>query len=380
MRTTFALLFTCCMAMAGCTAQPDIRPAAPPAQPDSALHQEAERLLDQPLIDPLTRFLERHASQHADNADYQRIARERDSRCRAIGTRYSQRAPSAQNLRTLRSGYQLSCPEQVAAFAQQVPQSPQRPDSDSDSQPSATPQPAPQASNCYLLFTIRNQQQAMPAYRAAAETGDARSQHHLADLLRSNREFTEALHWAERSSASGYPAGQLLLAELYQGGHGAPGDAGRALPLIRAAAAQGLAAAQYQAGMAALNRSDAEPDRRAALRWLRRAAIQGDVTAQLQLAELYLGSTEPEQALGRRWLERAAKQGSATAQYRLGSSYLEGSGGPADPLQAYIWLSLALLNGERAAQADVALLTTRLSASQLDTARQRIARIQGRFK
>lgn len=378
MRTTLALFIFCCMAMAGCTVQPDTRPPAIPAPPDPGLYQDAERLLDQPLIDPLTRFLTEHASLHTDNPDYQRIARERDSRCRAIGTRYSQRAPSAENLRSLRSGYNYSCPEQVAAFAEQVPQTTAQPTPETEQSP--PPASARQAEDCYLLFTIRNQQQALPACRAAAEAGDARSQHHLADLLRSNRQFADALHWAELSAGSGYPAGQLLLAELYQRGHGSPGDATRARTLIEAAAAQGLAAAQYQAGMASLNGSGTEPERREALRWLKRAAIQGDVTAQLQLADLYLDSTEPEQALGRRWLERAAEQGSAIAQYHLGTSYLEGRGGPADPLEAYIWLSLAALNGESRAQPGVTQLAPQLSASQRDTARQRIARIQGRFK
>lgn len=376
MRATPALLLTC-MALAGCTALLDIHQPSTSDQPDSALRQEAELLLDQPRIDPLTRFLSRHAGLHAEHPDYRRVARERDSRCRAIGTRYSRRTPSAEQLHTLRSGYQYSCPEQVAAFARRVPDAPAGPAADIEHSPA--PAPAPQSNDCYLLFTIRNQQQALPACQAAAEAGDARAQHHLASLLRSNRALTDALHWAGQSAAGGYPAGQLLLAELYQRGHGAPGDADRALALIETAAERGLAAAQYHAGMAWLNGLGTEPDRHRALHWLERAALQDDVAAQLQLAELYFSSPTPEQALARQWLNRAATLGSASAQYRLGISYLEGSGGPADPLEAYIWLSLALLNGEARAQPGVAQLAPRLSAGQLDTARQRIAHTLGRF-
>lgn len=375
MRTISALFLTCCMA--GCAALPDHTPSSPTSQADSPLHQEVELLLDQPLIDPLTQFLERHASLPARDPDYQRILRERDSRCRAIGTRYARRAPSIDNLRTLRSGYQYSCPEQVAAFARQVPESA------TSSAPAAEPArvsvlPA-QTSSCYLLFAIRNQQQALPACTAAAEAGDARSQHHLASLLRSNRALTDALHWAEQSAASGYPEGQLLLAELHQQGHGAPSDAGRALALIEAAAEQGLAAAQYQAGMAWLNGMGTEPDRSMALHWLERAGAQDDIAAQLQLAELYSSAPEADLPRARQWLDRAATLGSAAAQYRLGISYLEGSGGLADTLEAYIWLSLALLNGETRAEPEVAQLGTQLTASQLDIARQRIGRTQGRF-
>lgn len=375
MRTIPALFLICCMA--GCAARPESGPSLPVSQPDSALHQEAEALLDQPLIDPLTQFLERQAGLPAHHPDYQRILRERDSRCRAIGTRYTRRTPTIDNLRSLRSAYQYSCPEQVAEFARRVPETAQ-PTAPVD-EPATVPPALPQADTCYLLFAIHNQQQALPACSTAAEAGDARAQHHLASLLRSNPALTDALHWAEQSAASGYPAGQLLLAEFYQQGHGAPRDAGRALSLIEAAAEQGLAAAQYQAGMAWLTGTGTKPDRRVALRWLERAAAQDDIEAQLQLADLYFNASTSEQPRARQWLERAARLGSATAQYRLGTSYLKGHGGAADPLEAYAWLSLALLNGEPLAEPGVAQLATRLNASQLDSARQRIARIQGRF-
>lgn len=367
MRTLSALLLICCIA--GCAALPDSwrYSRTDPAQP--SLSNEVEELLDQPLIDPLTRFLQEHAAQ-ADTTSYQRIARERDSRCRAIGTRYEDRAATAQNLQILRNGYQYSCPEQVETFAQRLSHvQTEQPSHTADAPATALP---PQASQCYLLFTIRNYQQAIQACTASAEAGDAKSQHHLASILRTDRAMSEALHWAQKSAAEGYPPGQLLLAELYQRGHGAPGDAGRALPLFEAAAEQGLAAAQYQTGMAWLNGIGTEPDRSTALHWLKRAADQGEVAAQLQLAELYFSTPGAEQPEARQWLKRAAVLGSATAQYRLGVSYLEGSGGPADPLEAYVWLSLALLNGEQRARDGVEQLASQLSPSQLDSARQKI--------
>lgn len=367
MRTLSALLLICCIA--GCAALPDSWRYSRTGSAQASLSDKVEELLDQPLIDPLTRFLEEHAAQ-ADSASYQRIARERNSRCRAIGTRYERRAATAQNLQTLRNGYQYSCPEQVDAFAQrQGHVQTEQPSRTEDAQATALP---PQASQCYLLFAIRNYQQARPACTASAEAGDAKSQHHLASILRTDRATTEALYWARQSAGSGHPAAQLLLAELYQRGHGAPGDAARALPLLEAAAEQGLAAAQYQAGMAWLNGIGTEPDRAGALHWLKRAAEQDEVAAQLQLAELYFSTPGAEQPEARQWLNRAAMLGSAAAQYRLGVSYLEGNGGPADPLEAYVWLSLALLNGEQRARDGVEQLASQLSPSQLDSARQKI--------
>ncbi|MFA5677929.1 MAG: tetratricopeptide repeat protein [Pseudomonas sp.] len=367
MRAIPVLLLMCCVT--GCAALPDYLRSGKESRPNMELGQEVERLLDQPLIDPLTRFLHQHAAEDAGNPQYQRIARERDSRCRAIGTRYDRQAPTRENLNALRSGYAYSCPDQVDAFARRVPE--HQPVIPGREPTNATTLPA-QASDCYLLFAIRNYQQALPACTAAAQAGDGKSQHHLASLLRNNRALTEALHWAEQSAANGYPPGQLLLAEFYQRGHGESADRVRALSLIEMAADQGLAAAQYQAGMAWLNGMGTEPDRSVARRWLERAAGQDNLAAQLQLAELHFNGSEENGLSARQWQQRAAALGSATAQYRLGVSYLEGSGGPADPLEAYVWLSLALLNGEQRARSGVAELASRLSPGQVEEARQRI--------
>lgn len=373
MRIVPVLLLMGCVA--GCAALPDRWRPGETGGGDDGLSAEVEHLLDQPFIDPLTRFLEQHLSQ-ADTRSYQKIARERDSRCRAIGTRYARQAATAQTLRSLRNGYQYSCPTQVEAFARRVPSTPAS-DAPADLRPAAPPPTSrpplpPEASDCYLLFTIRNYQRALPACSAAARAGDGQSQHHLASLLRHNRALTDALYWAEQSAAKGYPPGQLLLAEFYQRGHGAPGDTDRALGLIEAAANQGLAEAQYQAGMAWLNGVGTEADHAVALRWLERAAGRDNIAAQLQLAELHFDGPAAQQPSARQWLHRAAVLGSATAQYRLGTSYMEGRGGPADPLDAYVWLSVALLNGEQRASSDIQQLAGRLSPSQLETARQRI--------
>src|SRR5690606_39998369 len=95
---------------------------------------------------------------------------------------------------------------------------------------------------------------------------------------------------------------------------------------------------------------------------------KGDKSAQMQLPRLHAERTA-EATEVRQWLRRAASLGSGTGQYLLGMSYLEGDGGPADPLEAYVWLSLALLNGEVQAQSAVSQLAARLPPSQLAVAR-----------
>ena len=66
-----------------------------------------------------------------------------------------------------------------------------------------------------------------------------------------------------------------------------------------------------------------------------------------------------------------AQHGNAIAQYRLGVAYSAGQGVPANPIEAYIWLSLAYENGFRGkALGNVA---GGLDAAQLETARAQLA-------
>src|SRR5690606_29760594 len=143
-----------------------------------------------------------------------RIARERDSRCRAIGTRYARRAPTPETLDALRTGYQRSCPAQGEAFARRVPPAP----APSPAAP-AVRRPVPEApatSDCYLLYAIRVARHARPPGTRPADAGDAKARHHLAGLLRTDLAVAGARHWARLAAEAGYPPGQLLYAELLQ--------------------------------------------------------------------------------------------------------------------------------------------------------------------
>src|SRR5262249_33425487 len=74
--------------------------------------------------------------------------------------------------------------------------------------------------------------------------------------------------------------------------------------------------------------------------WYRRAAAQGDVTAQGWLGFMYrVGWGVPQdvtQAV--QWLRRAAEQGDTGAQFNLGGCYLYGDGVSQDYGQALQWI------------------------------------------
>ncbi|MCL5041424.1 MAG: sel1 repeat family protein [Gammaproteobacteria bacterium] len=344
---------------------------------------EVEALFDQPYIDPLTRYLDQHEDDRRYARYLDKVAAERERRCAEIAQQYRSRAATAENLSRYRRGYLLSCPDDVSAFAERVEQARSVERQANQTARQAEPEAASevpldeavsrrQVNNCYLYFTIRNLQRARDNCKQPATAGDAKAQHHMASLTRSEQNFASARQWAQRSAQQGYAPGQLLYAELLQNAQGGDRDAESALQWLQAAAAQGLPAAQYAAGRAWQQGLGTTPDQARSRSFWQQAAEQGHVDAQLALAESLLDNPGTQTGAARSWLTRAARQGSTRAQMRLAECYAQGLDGSADPEQAYIWYSLALLGGESAAQAPAEQLATQLNSEQLVSAQSRI--------
>ncbi|WP_438480416.1 LysM peptidoglycan-binding domain-containing protein [Oleiharenicola lentus] len=70
-------------------------------------------------------------------------------------------------------------------------------------------------------------------------------------------------------------------------------------------------------------------------------------------------------------LRAKAEKGNGIAQYNLGLAYTRGDDLPADPIEAFVWLSLAQENGARGRALDGVLAS--LDAATLQTAQQRLA-------
>jgi hypothetical protein len=104
--------------------------------------------------------------------------------------------------------------------------------------------------------------------------------------------------------------------------------------------AQCALAAAYELGIGLLilPKDDVE-----AVKWSRRAAEQGNATAQGNLARLYsqgIGIPKDDVEVAH-WFLKCAEQGNATAQALLGSAYEYGHGVPQDKVEAYKWFDLA---------------------------------------
>jgi hypothetical protein len=357
--------------------------------------EEVQALFAQPYIDPLTRYIEQHADDDRFAAQLARVAAERSRRCEAIDGTYSGREASRENLNRMRRGYAYSCPDEIQIFTARVERSAGTRDSipasvddeiavaPAEIAPGSITAPASaaldteleealsrrQRSDCYLLFTIRNNTQAQKACLPLAISGDAKAQHHMAQLALMRNEGNAAADWAKRSAGQKHAPGQMTLAQLYQDGKGVAKDPIRAHVLMKSAADQGLAEAAYHTGMAYQFGAGVSIDMPRAAQYLEQAAGSGHIPSFLAVANLH-EKTQPERA--RYWLDQTARKGSARAQYLLGESYALGTHGATDNEEAYVWYSLALLNGYTDAKAGIDQQEKLLTVNQLSAVRSRV--------
>src|SRR5262249_41978333 len=77
-------------------------------------------------------------------------------------------------------------------------------------------------------------------------------------------------------------------------------------------------------------------------------------------------------AASAQWMRRAADQGDRTAQFNLGVMYSSGRGIPKDLVQAYMWTELAASSGETNSVKLLDSLQKLMTADQISQARQRV--------
>lgn len=117
-------------------------------------------------------------------------------------------------------------------------------------------------------------------------------------------------------------------------------------------ASAGEAAAQAELGSRYRRAQGGAPaDNALGLAWVRKAADQGDVKAELELA-----SNTGDYTQDAVWYRKAADQGDATAEYYLGFAYRHGQGVCQDDVQAVFWYRKAAEQGNAAAKAELVKL------------------------
>lgn len=132
----------------------------------------------------------------------------------------------------------------------------------------------------------------LPAYRAAAERGDPKSQFYLGlryeEGVSAAPDYETAAHWYGKAAAQGVRQAAFRLGVLYQegriGGAPAPGHAAR---WYREAAEAGLPEAQFNLAYLYERGLGIDADGAQAAVWYRRAALQGMTSAYKALGVLF---------------------------------------------------------------------------------------------
>ncbi|MBW6510135.1 MAG: sel1 repeat family protein [Desulfuromonadales bacterium] len=122
-------------------------------------------------------------------------------------------------------------------------------------------------------------------------------------------------------------------------------------------AEQGDAEAQVTLGVMYLNGLGVKQDNLQAAIWFRKAAVQGEVDAQYNLAVIYDIAQYYEGTA--KWYRKAAEQGDAEAQATLGAMYLDGLGVEQDYVKASTWSRMAAEQGVAEAQYNLAMIYDR---------------------
>lgn len=159
------------------------------------------------------------------------------------------------------------------------------------------------------------------------------------------------LAWIERAAAGGSALAQADLASRYLQGHGLPRDPFLARRWALKAATRGQRRAESV--LCVLDHHDHRQG--AARQWCQKGAEQGDALSQFFLARtLGQSATPADKRRARHWMRQAAAQGLIPAQLHLGDYFHEGIGGKRDNRQAIRWWRQAARAGNGRAQLAVA--------------------------
>ncbi len=197
--------------------------------------------------------------------------------------------------------------------------------------------------------------QAFSWYAKAARDGSRDAATNLALMYSTGdgiqKDPTKAATWFRTAADADDATAQLNLAALYHRGEGVEKDDAQAVSWLTKAANQGLLPAMIE-----LAKWNLQPEHGnnidAAIGWCKKAAAQGDATAEAVLGDIFsdekLGRQNYAQAVV--WYRKAADQGYREGEFGLGSRYLLGQGVLQDLGEARRWLTPAANQGHPYAQ------------------------------
>jgi TPR repeat protein len=157
----------------------------------------------------------------------------------------------------------------------------------------------------------------------------------------------------EAASTAGLPLAVAYCKSKGWGGHDADHEA--TFDILRKAAEQGDSTAQLNVGWCYAKGEGVEKDLAEAVAWFRKAAEQGNSTAQCSLGMCYTHGqgVEKDMTEAAAWYRKAAEQGDSKAQCSLGMCYAKGQGVEKDMTEAAAWYRKAAEQGDSRAQVNL---------------------------
>lgn len=254
-----------------------------------------------------------------------------------------------------------------------------------------------------MIYDYKDEVEAVKWLRKSAEQGHDMAQLHLG--LHYNRgsgvakDHAEGARWVRKAAEQGNARAMSVLSSSYYLGSGVPKDDAEGTRWQKLAAESGDGWAQIEYANRLMRGFFMPKNQVEAVKWLLRAA-EGDkksaaVNAQSRLGFLYLNGYESvakDEVQAVRWLRLAAEQGDHQSQRGLGECYLSGTGVKQDDIEAYAWLSQAVVKtpgysptgdfeaGRKLAALDKSLSpqTKKLGEIRADALRQELAKKAGK--
>ncbi len=173
-----------------------------------------------------------------------------------------------------------------------------------------------------------------------ADHGDRNAQFSLGLLYAKPYWYAQASSWYRKAGDQGHAEAQSKLLDLCQYGQGLPQDCAQVLIWRHRAADQGDTSAQIALGIVWVRYAD---HAQAADRALDANAKEQKAAFQTGLprSDLPTYARQADYARAASWYRKAADQGNATAQFALAGMYVTGRGVPHDYAEAYKWTTLA---------------------------------------
>jgi len=168
-----------------------------------------------------------------------------------------------------------------------------------------------------------NFQQAMAQFEPMARHGNTNAQFYLAVMYNNGQgttvDISQAAAWLQKAARSGHAESLYLLGKFYAAGRGVEQDIGTTRRLWTRAGNKGVLDAQT--GLAQFYARGGKWKQ--AVKWWRKAALQGDAESQYRLGLMYqtgLGGLKRNRRSARSWWRKAAAQGHRPAAQALEQS------------------------------------------------------------